>query len=118
MPRTTTTDKPQGMPSGNDLDKIRLEVKRREVRLGAKVLLALDDPPHLGETIDVTLRLRCTKIGEMLIADDDVVGFCAMKVVTAWEAGQTGPPTQDAMIDHDGQIIEGDDEDEDEGPIV
>lgn len=89
-------EKPQGLKSSNALDDIPNEVSSREIRLGQNVLLVLDEPPHLGETRDVVLRLRCKTIAEeQANVDGDVTHYCAMKIVTAWELGQPKPPNAD-----------------------
>jgi hypothetical protein len=103
-------DKPAGLKSTNELDKHKIESSEREIRLGQNVLLVLDDPPNLGETRDVVLRLRCkTRGDDQAAVDGDVTHFCAMKIVTAWELGQPKPPNPDEA---QGSLLDIEDEDE------
>lgn len=115
------TKKPAGLPTSNELDKIPddlLGPVPREVRLGANVLMVLDDPPRLGETRDVVVRLRFTREGaEQKAVEGETTYFCGGKIVTAWLLGQTVPPAEDedqpALMDENGEIP--DDEDQEPG---
>ena len=81
----------------------------RELRLGANVLMVLENPPKLGETRDVVVRLRVTREGaEQKAVEGETPHFCGGKIVTAWLLGQPIPPNADedqgALIDEDGEI--------------
>ncbi|WP_283612373.1 hypothetical protein [Mycolicibacterium poriferae] len=87
----------------------------RELRLGSNTLLVLENPPELGETVDVVLRIRNVREGKEKANSDidgEVTFFCAGKTVTAWLLGQPTPPKEDddqgALIDEDGNIPEDD----------
>lgn len=106
MAEITARTAPPDVPSTNALDKIKIPTGRGELRLGQNVLMALDAPPILSETIDVVLRLRCVRSGdEQLAPDSDVTHYCAMKIVTAWKVGEPVPTEQPAMVDGDGRVI-------------
>lgn len=90
MGRDTT--KASDHPSTNALAGIQVYTGEREIRLGQNVLLVLDDPPKLGDTRDIVLRLRCkTRAEEQNNAECDTTHYCGMKIVTAWELGQPKP---------------------------
>lgn len=115
------TEKPTGLPSTNQLDSIPDDLLgniARELRLGQNTLLVLDDPPKLGETRDVVVRLRVTREGaEQKAVDGETTHFCGGKIVTAWMLGQPVPPKEDedqgALLDEDGQIPDDEDEGDD-----
>ncbi|XTP37126.1 hypothetical protein ACORG1_13290 [Mycobacterium sp. TJFP1] len=106
------TDKPENLPTTNALDGIPADLLGpvpRELRLGANVLMVLEDPPKLGETRDVVVRLRVTREGaEQKAVEGETTHFCGGKIVTAWLLGQPVPPKADedqgALIDEDGEI--------------
>lgn len=123
MAEITARTAPPDVPTTNALDKIKLSTGRGELRLGQNVLMALDTPPILSETIDVVLRLRCVRSGEEQLApDSDVTHYCAMKIVTAWLRSEPEPVEQPAMVDGDGKVIadpdaNSDPDASDEGPL-
>jgi hypothetical protein len=114
----TTTRKDH--KSSNALDDIPDDLLgnvARELRLGANALMVLDNPPKLGETRDVVVRLRVTREGaEQKAVEGDTTYFCGGKIVTAWMLGQPVPPNTDedqgALIDEEGNIPEPEDEGE------
>lgn len=110
-------DKPENTPTTDALAGLQVEPAEREIRLGQNVLLVLDDPPKLGDTRDIVLRLRCkTRAEEQNNAEGDITHYCGMKIVTAWELGQPKPPlpeeNQLSLITADGD--EADDSDDSE----
>jgi hypothetical protein len=111
-------DKPENIPSTNELDKHHVDSGEREIRLGQNVLLVLDDPPKLGETRDIVLRMRCVRrAADQLNTDGDITHFCGMKIVTAWELGAPKPPdpneNQGSLLDVDGNVEDDPDSDND-----
>lgn len=119
------TKQPNDLPSTDalkDIPRDLLGPVPRELRLGANVLLMLENPPDLGGTLDVVLRIRNVREGKEKVnsdADGEITHFCAGKVVTAWLFGQPTPPKEDedqgALIDEDGNAVDYDDEPDDEG---
>jgi len=111
-------DRPKNLKSTNELDRHHVDTGEREIRLGQNVLLVLDEPPKLGETVDVVLRLRCkTRAAEQNNVEGDITHYCGMKIVTAWKLGSPKPPdpneNQGSLLDVDGQVE--DDEDDGDG---
>lgn len=113
---------PPDVPTTNALASIEDPdaVVPHEMRLGQNVLLMLDEPPRLGETRNIVVRLRCNRIGEEQPAvDGEIRYFCGNTIVTAWELGKPKPPDPDqeqpALFGEDGEVSAdaGDDEDDD-----
>lgn len=107
------TDKPENVPTTDALAGIPVDTGEREIRLGQNVLLVLDDPPKLGETRDVVLRLRCkTRAAEQNNAEGDITHYCGMKIVTAWLLGQPKPPNPE---ENQGSLFAEGDQDDGDG---
>lgn len=119
----TDREAPADVPTTNALDAIDitdpLAAVPREMRLGQNVLLMLDEPPKLGETRNIVVRLRCNRIGEEQPAvDGEIRHFCGNTIVTAWELGTPKPPDPDedqpALFDEDGEIPDDEDGEQDD----
>ena len=117
------TKQPHDLKSTDSLKDIPADLLGpvpRELRLGANVLLVLESPPDLGDTLDVVLRIRSVREGKEKVnsdADGEITHFCAGKVVTAWLLGQPTPPNpeddQGALIDEDGNAVDYDEDESD-----
>lgn len=117
---------PADIPTTNALANIPDDPNNvaREIRLGANVLLVLDDAPGMQETRDIVLRLRTWRRGEdQPTPDGETTYFCQTKIVTAWELGKPKPPNADenqpGLYDEAGEPnpdAEPDDEQDDEQP--
>jgi hypothetical protein len=88
-----------------------------EIRLGANVLMMMDDPPAAGDTITVTMRLKVKREAKDLGGEEDgeLVHFRGCKIIAAWLKGDPEPPNTDeeqpALLADDG-ITPTDDEPE------
>lgn len=63
-----------------------------EIRLGANTLMVMDEPPAVGDYIDISMRLRIkTKAEEQKAPDSDLVHYRGTALVAAWPLGETMP---------------------------
>lgn len=109
MALVTDREAPADVPTTNVLRDLEdpYAVVPAEMRLGPNVLLMIDNPPQLGETRDIVIRVRCNAIGdEQRKVDGEKTHFCRNTIVTAWLLGQPTPPSADepqpALFDDDG----------------
>lgn len=90
------TEKPQGIPSGNDLDKIDDDLlggppPPAEIRMSGKTLLTLENPPQPGDEIVLMIRLKINGHGVDLHDNDEEVPFRKSKLVSCWKPGSKEP---------------------------
>lgn len=91
------TKKPEGLPSGNDLDKIDDDLLGRpqeaDIQLAGKTLTSLASPPGPGETVVLMIRLRVYDEG--VSYGDNGLGegspYKKTKLVSCWLPGQKEP---------------------------
>lgn len=106
--------KPKDLPSTNALDAIPADLLGpipAEIRLGANVLMMMEEPPANGDTVTVVARLRIWRTGTDQQGEEaEERHFRQGKIVAAWVQGQPEPPDPEA--EQPGLFDEGDDEGE------
>lgn len=88
------TEQPKDLPSSNELDKFDDGVAAgpTEVRLGQALLMALDEPPQVGEYIDISARLYIKHAGfDQNTPDSPKVPVRQAKIIVAWPLGEQMP---------------------------
>lgn len=120
------TDKPAGLDSGNDLDKLPddlLGPHPAEIVFQNRILDVMDQPPEPGELVKFEFTLRTRKDGREKLDDGTYKHYRIMEFVKAVltvgphapapDPAADAPPDDDpAMIDRDGNIP--DDESDDD----
>jgi hypothetical protein len=108
-------NKPKGIPSGNDLDKIGPPpVAPAEIRLGGKILTVLENPPGLGHEVTLLIKVKVNEVCTGEKSEGEIVHYRKTALLAAWLPGTPAPPdNQAALIDADGNPID-DDGDSDE----
>ena len=79
-----------------------------EIRLGANVLMMMEDPPANGDTVTVVARLRIWRTGTDQQGEEaEERHFRQGKIIAAWVQGQPEPPDPDepqpGLFDDDGE---------------
>jgi len=112
------TDKPDGMPSGNDLDRVEIVdhtgIPPAYLRFGTSPA-ALDDPPAIGDVRTYIVLARCTEEHGPIERRDGELRYMRTLVVQAcWESGKPPPPATDeaqpALFDSSDDLSEFDPE--------
>lgn len=88
------TEKPADLKSTNELDKFDDGVAAgpTEIRLGQALLMALDEPPQVGEYIDISARLYIKHAGfDQNTPDSPKVPVRQAKIIVAWPLGEQMP---------------------------
>jgi len=92
------TDKPENLPSGNDLDSIPddlLETPPAYLSFGGSPA-ALDDPPCVGEVRTYIVKARCTgEHGPIERKDGEMRYTRTLSIIAAWESGKRPPPVDE-----------------------
>lgn len=118
------TEKPADLKSTNELDKFDEGVAAgpTEVRLGQALLMALTDPPEVGEYIDISARLYIKHAGfDQNTPDSPKVPVRQAKIIVAWPLGEQMPKPKSKngseVPECDGQepLFEDDDDEDQHG---
>ena len=122
-------DKPAGLPSGNDLDKI--DTGDDHVDTGGAYIgfrsanIKLEDPPEIGDTGVVMVKYECVGDGRKKAADGELRDTRALKVLSAWKPGTKpngGDPNQTELYPTDpvtgGPTDDADDDEVDTGNVT
>lgn len=104
------TDKPQDLPSGNDLDDIPddlLEIPAAYLGFGSTPC-AMEEPPAVGEVRTYIVRARCTaEHGPIERKDGEMRYTRTLTIQACWEAGKQPPSTdvdQPGLFDEAGDV--------------
>lgn len=92
--------KPAGLPSSNELDKIPDDLLGpipAEIKLGTNVLMVMEKPPEVRDVITVVMRLRVKDagVGEAGENNEELTHYRKCKIVAAWIKGEPEPPNAD-----------------------
>lgn len=124
------TEKPNGLPSGNDLDKIADPAVVDGQESTAYITLAstnirISKPPKITDEGTLLIRWRCTGDGHKLQKDGELRPKRTLDVLAAWWPGERpiDDPNQPALFDTEGEPTEDaedaeDAEDVEEGATV
>ena len=103
MALITDREAPPEVPSTDALKDIPADLLGpipAEVRLGQNVLMMMDRPPELGDTVTVVCRLRITREGKEKASGDaegEIRHFRGGKIVASWLQGTPEPPDPEAL---------------------
>lgn len=122
---TLITDKPEGLPSGNDLDDIPDDIlgltPPAAIRLGNRNLLVMDKPPVKGEFIKLEITLQHKGAGFDVVGEDEMSHYCKMRFVAAkvvaepyTPAPESEPEPDPSLFDHAADDPDDDDADDSE----
>jgi hypothetical protein len=97
MAEITDRKPPAWVPTTNSLADIPDDLlggppPPAEIRLGANVLLVMDNPPNVGDYIDLSMRFRISHAGvDQKAPDSDIVHMRRAALVVAWPLGKEMP---------------------------
>jgi|GEM_PF-6801127 len=96
---TIITDKPRGLPSGNDLDSVvdpdANDTPPAYLSFGGSPY-ALDEPPAVGEKRTYIVRVECTGASESVRHDGEHRYGRKLSILWAVQKGTAEPPDPDA----------------------
>ncbi|OIN80754.1 hypothetical protein [Mycobacterium malmoense] len=109
------TDKPQDIPTGNDIDNIPHDLLGPQpavIRMSGKDLLVMETPPDIGDFVKIEITMRCKDDGRTLLSDGEIGHYRIMSFVTAKVTTEPYKPEPepepepepslfDAPVDHD-----------------
>lgn len=102
------TDKPDDIPSSNDLDHIDLGDTPPAYLSFGSTPNAMSEPPEVGETRTYVVRVECTGQSESVRTDGEHRYGRKLNVLWAVQQGKAEPPDPDgeqpALFDEDGEI--------------
>ena len=108
------TEKPEGIPTGNDLDQFADQldgpVHPAEIYLASKCLTVLEDPPGPHYEVVLMVRLKVHDLGTRYNEDDTEIHYRKTRLVAARKPGTSEPKSGDDQpglyeIDDDGAPI-------------
>lgn len=93
------TDKPEDLPSTNELDKLPSEATTpAELRLGQAVLMTMLQPPAAGSYIDISARLYIKHEGfDQNTPDSPQIPVRQAKLIAAWPLGTDMPKSKEEL---------------------
>ena len=111
------TDKPNDIPSSNDLDSIDLgDVPPAYLSFGSSPM-AYGDPPEVGDTRTYVVRVECTGQSESVRTDGEHRYGRKLTILWAVQEGKPKPPDPDeeqpGLFDEDDEVPVEADDDED-----
>ncbi len=110
---TEITKMPADTPSTNALKSIPDDLLGpipAEIKLGQAVLMVMEKPPEVRDTITVVMRLKVKDAGvaEAGEGGEELTHYRKVKVVAAWIKGDPEPPNpedeQPPMFDDEGEV--------------
>lgn len=95
------TDKPAGLPSGNDVDATTLAEELDVAYIGLSATnIKIETPPELGENITLMIHGKCTAAGEKEMKDGEIRNVRTITVTSAHKPGKrpVEDPNQGSMF--------------------
>lgn len=112
MALITDRTAPSGVPTTDALASIPADLLGpipAEIKLGQAVLMIMEKPPEVRDTITVVMRLKVKDAGvaEAGEGGEELTHYRKVKVVAAWIQGEAEPPNPDedqpGLFDDDGE---------------